>query len=220
MKSATITLLDRHFHCPSTTQMMDVKKTLTAIQGKITGVPADCLPASHADCADGGFGNAGDTTGDLSLCPPWFTGMSDIQRAVTFIFAAAIGVGRKQRCRRSETCYDDYTRKAPEMLENPYSFGWFAVEAAGLSPPYNGIVPCRPLGTGNYVVVPPAAHKDPAQIRRLSGFEPIPQGSEILEVYSDSGGKRFIYSDKIDGARVYLPDEGKRYYFPEGFRPY
>jgi hypothetical protein len=216
MRSRTITLLDRHFHCPSTTQMIEVKKTLSAIEGKMPSVVADCLSSADSDCDGGNFGHAQDGTGDLGLCPPWFSGMTDVQRAVTFIFAAAVGLGRNQRCRRSETCYDDYTQNAATMLQNPYSYAWFAVEAAGLSPPDNSIVPCRPQGTGFYYVVSPAARKDPTQIRRLSGFDPIPPGSEIVEVYSDSSGKDFIYHNDIEGAKQYLPNETKRYYFPNG----
>jgi len=217
MKSSTITLLDRHFHCPSTTNMIEVKKVLEAIEGRLPGVGFDCLPDTDAECAGGGFGAANDKTGDLSACPPWFTGMTNIQRAVTFIFAAAIGLGRRQRCRRSEGCYDDYTQNAAAMLQNPYSFAWFVVEAAKLSAPDGRIVPCRPQGSGIYYVVSPAARKDPWQIRRLSGFDPIPRGSDIVELHSDSSGKDFIYHDDIEGARRFLPDDPmKRYYFPDG----
>jgi hypothetical protein len=215
-KSATLTLLDRHFHCPTISQMMDVKKTLAAIETEIPNAPADCLPASDTECAGGGFGNAEDNTGKLSLCPPWFSGMTDVQQAVTIIFAAAIKVGRKKRCRRSEPCYDDYLQKASDMLQNPYSFGWYAVEVAGLSPPDNSIVPCKPQGTGMQYVVSPAAKKNPGLIRRLSGFDPIPEGSRFAELMSDSSGKYFIYDDDIEGAKQYLPDEPKRYYFPNG----
>ncbi len=216
MKGKTITLLDRHFHCPTTGQMIEAEKALAAIEGAIPTVSADCLPESDVECAGGNFGHAQDGTGNLSVCPPWFSGMTAIQRAVTFIFAAAVGLGRNKRCRRSEACYDDYVKKAPEMLQNPYSFAWFAVEAAKLSTPDNSIVPCRPQGTGMHYVVSPAALKDPTQIRRLSGFDPIPPGSRFAELQSDSSGKYFIYDDNIEGARQYLPDEPKRYYFPNG----
>ena len=105
------------------------------------------------------------------------------------------------------------------MLNNPYSYAWFSVEAAGLSAPVAGIVPCRPLETGIHVVVSPAAKKDPTQIRRLIGTEPVPKDAEIIPVYLDTCDKCFIYHDDIEGAKAYLPGESKRYYFPDGKRP-
>ncbi len=219
MKSSTITLLDRHFHCPSTTNMMEIMKTLAAIESALPNMPVNCRPAKDPDCVDT-KGFAKDNVKELNTCPPYFAAdLTDVWRAVTFIFAAATGLGRTARCRRGEGCYDDFTQTASVMLNNPYSYAWFAVEVAGLSTPDAGIVPCRPLETGIYVVVPAAAQKDPTQIRRLSGFDPMPKDAKILSVYRDSVGKYFIYDDNIDGARVYMPDEGKRYYFPEGKRP-
>ncbi len=219
MKTVTLKLLDRHFHCPSNLQIIDVKKKLTAIKAALPAVRVNCRSASDPECAGGKPGSAEKGTNVLNTCPPWFSGMSDIMQAVTFVFTAAVGLGHDKRCRRGEACYDDYTRKTPEMLENPYSYGWFAVEAAKLSTPDTNAIPCRPLAIGRWVVVPPAAHKDPSHIRRLSGFDPIPKDSEIIEVYTDMSDKEFIYHDKIEAAKQYLPDEPKRYYFPGGRAP-
>ena len=219
LKTFTLKLLDRHFHCPSNTQIIEAKKVLTNIEGAIPAVTANCLAGAHAKCAGGSFGFASDAIAELNTCPPWFTKMTDVQQAVTFIFAAATGIGRSSRCRRSEACYDDYTRKAATMLYNPYSYAWFSVEAANLSPPDGGVIPCRPMNVGIWVVVPPEALKDPGKIFRLTGYDSIPKDSEIIEVHTDVSNKDFIYHDKIEGAKQYLSDETKRYYFPGGEGP-
>ena len=199
--------------------MMDVKKTLAAIQKTLPSVTVKCLDAKDPDCAGGGKGQATDQGAELHGCQPYFDSTtSDVFRAVTFIFAAAIGAGKTKRCRRSEPCYDDFTAPASTMLDNPYSYGWFAVETAGLSAPVPGIVPCRPQETGFWVVVPPEAKKDPSRIRRLNHSDPTPAGSEIVEVWRDTSGRYFIYRD-IEGAKQYLTGEDKRYYFPEGTHP-
>jgi hypothetical protein len=228
LKSATIVLLDQHFHCPSTTNMMAIMKTLAAIEQALPGLSVECTSASASDCAGGNLGAATDPKdtnfkpGDevkLHPCPPYFgAGVTEAFRAVTFIFATAIKLGYVQRCRRGEACYEDYTRTAADMMQNPYSYAWFAVEAAGLSPPAGGSVPCRPVETGFWVVVPPDARKDPSKIRRLNHSDPTPAGSEIVSVWSDTSGRYFIYYD-VEGAKQYLPGEGKRYYFPEGTHP-
>lgn len=218
LKDVTLKLLDRHFHCPSSTQIIDVKKTLTAIKTALPTVSVNCHPASDPKCT-GPSGWADMGANVHNTCPPWFSRLTDLMQAVTFIFTAATGLGHNKRCLRGETCYDDYTRTASEMLENQYSYGWFAVEAAKLSTPDAGIIPCRSLAVGIYVVVPPAAHKDPTQIHRRSGLDPIPKDAELIQVYTDGNNKAFIYHDKIEAARQYLPDESKRYYFPGGESP-
>jgi len=220
LKSSTITLLDRHFHCPSNTQIQEVMKTLARIEAALPTIAVTCKSAKDPDCA-GSMGQGVDNQPELHACPTYFgQDVSDVFRAVTFIFAAAVSIGRLQRCRRAEACYDDYMQTAATMLENPYSYAWFAVEAAGLSPPDNGIIPCRPLEVGIYVNVPPAAKTDPTQIRRVSGFEETPPaGTRIASVWMDTSGKYFIYDDNVKGAKEYLPGEKKRYYFPEGQKP-
>jgi hypothetical protein len=212
-------LLDQHFHCPSDVNVLEIKKNLGRIEGALPALPVTCLKSADPDCKDS-KGHTPQDAAHLHACPGWFAAdTTDVFRVLSFIFAAAHVAGANKRCRRQETCYDDYTQTAPVMMANPYSYAWFAVEAAGLSPPVAGIIPCRPLELGTRVVVPPDAKKDPTRIRPLIGTNPIPRGAEIISLYVDTSGKYFIYHDDIEGAKAYLPGEMKRYYFPDGKRP-
>lgn len=75
----------------------------------------------------------------------------------------------------------------------------------------------RPVETGVNVIVPADAADDPSGIRRLTGFEQIPPGAQIVCVYSDRSGKYFIYrSGCLPGSQVFMPGERERFYFPKG----
>ena len=77
-------------------------------------------------------------------------------------------------------------------------------------------IPCRPFATGTYVSVPPGPFVNPRDIRPVTGHEtPVP-GSTIRTVYKDASDKELIYSDELEEAETYLPNEPKRYYLTPG----
>ena len=142
-------------------------------------------------------------------------GKNDDIKAALFIVGAAWRAGRQGQCLIRQPCYDDFTRPASSMVKNGSSYGYFALEAYGISQPQPNTLPCRPWKTQLYVIVPPDAATDPKTIRPLTGFDPAPRkGSVVRTVYKDQGDKCFTYHDGLPGGRVYLPGEKERYYFP------
>jgi hypothetical protein len=152
----------------------------------------------------------------LNLCPRFFNTTDDSRRAVTFmIHAAPMG----SNCMKREPCYDDFNVPASSMIQNSFSYAWFAVELSGHPVRRPSIIPCRPIDTGTNVVVPPGAGSNPRLIRRLSGYDPtnVP-GSVILQLYVDRGGRYFVYHDGPESG-LFRPGERPRLYLPEGWSP-
>lgn len=220
MSGRTIRNVDRHFHCPSISQIRTIMRVLEAIEAAIPTLSVRCVDASADFCRESEYVRGEVSDGLMELCPASFRPDARTYRlAGTFIHAGAITAGMTNLCLKREPCYDDFTLPADIMVENSYSYTWFAIEQAGHdigSPP---TIPCAPLHTGENVVVPPGATTDPTLIRPLSGYEEIPPGSTILPVFTDRAGNRFIYHDNLPGAQQYLPGERKRYYFPSDGAP-
>ena len=214
MSSTTIRLVDRHFHCPSLADIRAIIRRLDLIESALPGLIIRCIPDGIAPCL--GIVKAQTAEdGALEICP--FSFNPDAPRlrlAVSLIFGAANSIGISEACYRREPCYDDFMVPASTMINNPFSYAWFAAELSGYRVPAPPTIPCRPLNTGVNVYVP----ADPAGIRRVTGYESPPAGSVILPVFADRSGNHFIYHDYPE-AVPYLPGERSRYYFPGGRIP-
>jgi len=210
--SQTLRQLDRHFHCPSVSEIREITTTLREVQSGLQSLPVICI-SGPADCAPGTPNNVA-SDGTQRLCPPFFLMSADSQAAQLIAGAA---IGRRIRCLLWEPCYEDFTQSTSTFINNAYSYGYFVLENAGyanMRGPAN--LPCRPLRTGANVVVPPDARTNPGSIQPLSGFNEILPRSLILPVFQDQGGRRFIYHDGMPGGQVYMPGERERFYLPAG----
>jgi len=231
LRSQTILHVDRHFHCPSSWQIINIIKTFEQIQNHLPSVWVLCYngPLCKGVCyvnfvscpagADVSLCSA--SQAGMYVCPDFFLNYWHLSRVKTFITAAAWQTNKAvPGCQEGEACYDDFTKPASEMVNNADPYANFAVEASDLFPFLDSLevtVPCRPLHSGFYVVVPPDARTNPRAIRPLTGFEPKPpKGSQVISVFKDIAGKYFIYYSGLPGGRVYMPGEGERFYLPEG----
>jgi hypothetical protein len=213
MSSRTIRLVDRHFHCPSISQIHVIMDTLALAEVLLPTFDVRCAAAASAVCQRPFMMGGVADDGVLEFCPHAFSPvMTEFRLAGTFIMAAA-GGGADPHMIRTPS-YDDFTVPASAMVRNGYSYMWFAIELAGHRVRQPPTIPCAPLNTGTNVYVPPGAVADPSLIRPVTRFEPRPHGSVILPVFTDRAGKRFIYHDALPGARQYLPGERSRYYLP------
>jgi len=222
MSTSTIRMVDRHFHCPSSSQIRKIMESLANIEAVIPTLEVRCVSATTDFCMESEFvkGRISPDDGVLEICPASFGPEArEYRLGGTFIHGAAITVGLENFCLRRDACYNDFTIPASDMIKNAYSYTWFAIERAGHAVPPPPTIPCAPLHTGIYVYVPPGAVTDPTLIRPVTGFEEIPPGSTIEEVFEDRAGNRFIYHDDLPGAREYLPDGRRRYYFPSPGAP-
>ncbi|WP_347275115.1 DUF4157 domain-containing protein [Candidatus Kuenenia sp.] len=229
LRSQTILQVDRHFHCPSSSQIINIIKTFEQIQNYLPSVWVLCYNGplcrecyvNYVSCPTGADVTlcSGSQAG-MYVCPDFFLNYWHLSRIRMFIEAAAWQTNKAAPgCQEGEACYDDFTKPTSEMVNNAAPYANFAVEASGLFPidSYEVAVPCRPMETGFNVVVPPDARTNPRAVRLLTGFEPIPRGSQIVSVFKDIAGKYFIYYSGLPGGRVYMPGEGERFYLPEGF---
>ncbi len=214
----TFRLLDRHFHCPSVSNMIRIISNFRRIRPFLPRVAVRCRIAGNRVCGPLTMGgNIGNT---LSLCPRYFSApVTAHRRGTTFIFTAGILAGLADTCMRRHACYDDFTVPASQMIDNPFSYAYFAVENWGQTLRQPQTIPCRPLRTGINVIVPGNAARHPNRIQRLTGYVPIPRGSIILPVFMDRARNYFIYHRGLPGGRVYMPGETERYYFPNGRPP-
>ena len=230
LRSQTILQVDRHFHCPSSSQIINIIKTFEQIQNYLPSVWVLCYNGplcrdcyvNYVSCPTGAdVALCSASQAGMYVCPEFFLNYWHLARIQMFITSAAWQTNKAvPGCREGEACYDDFTKPASEMVNDADPYANFAVEASGLFPFLDSLeaaVPCRPLDTGFNVVVPPDARTNPRAIRPLTGFEPIPVGSRIISVWSDVADKYFIYYSGLPGGRVYMPGEGERFYLPEGF---
>ncbi|MFL6649900.1 MAG: DUF4157 domain-containing protein [Sulfurifustaceae bacterium] len=215
MSTRTIRLLNRHFHCPSHSDIGTIIGMLGKIEKAISALAPNCAGTKESVCQDAGPGRVGETTKQIDFCPPAFQlgPKKAFHFAGFFISGAAQTEGAKRDCPVFDPCYDDFTKPPADMVGNASSYAGFALELAGNALPQPATIPCAPHDTGELVAVPPGA-TDPTLIRRVTGFDPIPPDSRILSVFKDDSGHRFIYHDNLPGAQQFLPGESKRYYLP------
>jgi hypothetical protein len=216
---ATIRLLERHFHCPSSADRRAIEATYGRIVDIIPALAARCLPDSARTCADGSLVSIS-SDNVLTICARTFAA-EDVSSGLAgcFIWGGAMNTGKDKRCPFGSTCYDDFTVPAADMMRHADAYEEFALEAAGHGLEQPATIPCRPRPTGLYVRVPPGAVTNPGLIRPLSGFDPAPPpGTYVADVFEDSAGNRFIWSDSLPGAHAHLPGEPGRFYLPLDFR--
>ena len=245
LNSETHRLLDRHFHCPGTRDVLAIRATFDQIATSLPTLAVTCVGAA-------GF-NAGESWnvegGTVNLSPDVFA-KDDLFRIAILIGAAARLLGKRQECAIYEPCYNEYiseqfidvskqviedetqtavqtgkkTRRESlsSMLNNFYSYAYFAIEASSLQtleqPP---TIPCHPVDTGLFVMVPLDIVGYPEQ--EIEFYRPptkIPKGYGLISVYVDQGNKYFIYEGDVftllAETKRYLPGEAPRYYFREG----
>jgi hypothetical protein len=216
MSSRTIRLADRHFHCPSSSNIATVIASLATIEQTIPLLSVRCLPATSPRCARGVRGGHIDDV--MELCPRSFA-EAEHHVAGSFIWAAAAAFGGMRSTCDSDRCWNDFTLPARDMVRAAHCYRNFVIELDGHAFPQPATIPCAPLNTRTYVFVPPGALSDPTLIRPVTGYEPRPAGSVVLTVYKDRADNYFIYHDDLPGAQQYRPDEPRRYYFPAGREP-
>lgn len=219
MNTRTIRLVNRHFHCPSNSQIRTIMKNLAEIKAALPALKATCAAAADSICKDGELGWVWHEQKLIELCPPAFAaGARQYRFAASFISGAAQTLGLKRDCVMADACYDDFTTPAGTMVNNVSSYAALALELAGNNLPAPATIPCAAHDTGLLVFVPPDA-TDPAVIRRVTGFNERPSGAMVLSVFADDAGNQFIYHDHLPGAKPYLPGESSRYYFAGGRAP-
>jgi hypothetical protein len=218
LDSWTIRLADRHFHCPSSSEIGSLRTTFATIRTNIMALDPRCLRKSDPKCRDALAWVSSD--GMLEICPIAFAAETASETlSGTFIWGGAINAGKDKGCKWGSPCYDDFTVPASDMMKHADAFEEFALELAGHVHGYPETIPCRPRNTHMSVLVPPDAVRNPALIRPVSGFDPSPPpGLRVVPVWEDSDGQRFIYSDTLPGAKAYLPKEPKRFYLPSHLR--
>jgi hypothetical protein len=209
--------VDRHFHCPSVSEIVKIRKAFEQIQNHLPSVEVHCY--TSPPCKKDTAGCYAYPHLGIEVCPNFFSDYDMNHRIGMFVVAAGwVPTRFATYCGGSESCYDDFTKSASEMVNNPYSYANFALEAVGLAPFSEDVhVPCRPRAIGLSVIVPPDARTNPRAIRPPSGFEPPPpQGSRLVPVWEDATGKYFIYYSGLPGGRVFMPGEGERFYLRQG----
>ena len=217
MSPRTIRLADNHFHCPSSSDILTVMKTLDAIKKTIPLLGVRCMSASDRRCRIAPITRITRPDNILSLCPPSsYDDLSDL--AGEFVWGAGVSAGLAPECQGATSCLSDFTIVASDRVKQADAYRSFAIEYADYPVFQPRTIPCAPHGTGVYVSVYPGL-LNPREIRPVTGYEPTPPaGSRILEVFEDRAGKKFIYFDHPN-AETYLPNEPKRFYFPLGFPP-
>jgi hypothetical protein len=221
LDSRTIQLLDRHFHCPSSSQIKTIELTLNKIFGSTINMGARCVNASNPLCSGKTIAEWDYSTFTLSICPMSFSSRGVVDSLTsTFIWAAGLDNGLDKSCKITSSCYDDFTIPASDMMKHAEAYVGFILESAfQLLDKEPETIPCRPRNTGLNVTVPPGAGADPKLIRPITGFDPSPpRGSVVMPVWEDTAGKKFIYSDTLPGAKTYLPNEPKRFYLSPDLR--
>jgi hypothetical protein len=212
----TLRLLDRHFHCPSTTQIAGIAAMLAKMEAGLVGMDANCLDAKNSICAKA-IARYDAAIPALLFCPgPFTTTRPELGLMGVFVWGAAVEQGAQEGCVIGSSCYDDFTVPASDMVTRAEAYEGFVLESGfvGLGQPET--IPCRPRNIHLSVVVPPGAATDPRRIRPLSPFDdPPPRGSRVVPVWEDTAGKRFIYTELLPGAKQYLPEEGSRLYLPD-----
>jgi len=229
MDSATIALVDEHFHCPSHSDLKTIIATLAKMDPALAQLQLACLSAKTKICKDGDSGKTTESPSLAEFCPVVFAARNRAARFPGLILDAAAQVaGLKNLCLTADACYDDFVSfPASKMVDNAVSYAAFAVELAGGRLHTGFTIPCDPYDTGILVDVPPGAVKDPDLIREHSGLAragdpPLPAGTVIHSVFADQAGKRFIYHAGMPGARVFTAKEAAekpprlRFYFPAG----
>jgi hypothetical protein len=217
MSSRTIRLADRHFHCPTSTQIVTVMKTLAAIETIIPSLDVRCVSGSTKTCRL--FTAQTSSDGVLELCPSAFAEEFKEELgglAGEFIWAAAFNAGLDNTCDLLDSCYNDFTVPASDMVRHNGPYRFFVLELAGHRLRQPPTIPCAPRSTDTYVYVPPGAFSNPKLIRPITGYETPPPGSVILTVHEDRAGHKFIYHNDLPDAQVYMPNEPKRYYLSPG----
>jgi len=216
LNTRTTRLVDRHFHCPSSSQIVAITASLAAIETKI---PSDvrCVGAGIKERSLLTTGRIS-SDGVLELFPYSFEEefkKEDAGIAGAFVWAAALNAGldNDTHCDRTSACYNDFTVPASDMMKHAETYRNFAVDLAGYAFRQPSTIPCPVQSLETYVFVPPGALSDPKLIRPVTGYESAPPGSVVLTVHEDRAGHKFIYHNDLPGAEVFMPDEPKRYYF-------
>ena len=125
MSSRTIRNVDRHFHCPSSSQIRVIMRVLEAIEAAIPTLLVQCEDASADFCRESEYVRGQVTDGLVELCPASFRPDARAYRlAGTFIHAGAITAGMTNICMKRDACYDDFTLRADTMVGNSYSYTW------------------------------------------------------------------------------------------------
>jgi hypothetical protein len=219
MRERTIRLVDRHFHCPSSTQIRTIMAGLAAIETIIPALDVRCVSGTKKCPALTSAWITSD--GVLELCPYAFVEEFKDELggvAGNFIWGAAFNAGLDDICGWLSLCYNDFTVSASDMVKHGGPSRQFALELAGYPLRQPPTIPCAPRSTYTYVYVPPGAVSDPKLIRPVTGYDTPPPGSVILTVHEDRAGHKFIYHNDLPDAQVYMPNEPKRYYLsPEVF---
>ena len=203
----TIQLLDRHFHCPSSSQINAIAATLDKIYTTTYSIDARCVSASNSLCRGGFIAEHDASTSTTTFCPSTFTSKSPgYDLTGVFLWGAGIDNGLDRACQIGTSCYDDFTVPASDMLKHADAFAGFVLESAFKMLQEPDTIPCRPRNTGLSVVVPPDAATDPTLIRPITGYDPSPpHGSEVRPVWEDTAGKKFIYSAHCPERRLICP---------------
>jgi hypothetical protein len=215
----TIRLVDRHFHCPTSSQILTIMAALATIETIIPSLDVRCLSGSTKRCRTP-FATAWiSSDGVLEICPYSFAEEFKEELggiAGSFLWGAAFTAGLADTCSWLSPCYNDFTVPASAMLGHIDPYRHFALELTGHPHQQPPTIPCAAHSTYTYVYVPPGAISDPTLIRPVTGYDRPPPGSVILTVHEDRAGHKFIYHDDLPGAEVYLPNEPKRYYLSPG----
>lgn len=211
MTARTIRLAHRHFHCPTSSQIVTITAALAAIE-KLIPSQVSCVTGINK-CR--GVSAWSVSNGVLELCPSAFeSAEASGVIAGDFIWAGGILAGFDNLCQFG-TCLDDFTIPPSEMMKHALTYRRFAMELAGYSQPEPSTIPCAPRSTGMYVSVPPTGAIN--QIRPVTGREPSPPpGSAVFTVHEDIAGHKFVYFDDHPYAQKFVPDEPKRLYLDKG----
>src|SRR5262249_23238353 len=158
MSTRTIHLMQRHFHCPSVSEIRTVMDTLPAIEAVIPNLGVRCVSEKTEHCR---LLLRAELDGDvLVICPP---PKENPELGITspLIGAAGISAGLGNASGWSSVDYDDFTVPASHMVRQAGPYQGFAFEVSGhrVRPPPT--IPCAPIRTQTYVSVPTGAGSDP-----------------------------------------------------------